>query len=582
MRIRPALGTVLSAAVVLAGVAVPVEARSAPTSHSRAPAESCEELARTTTERMSLKHKIGQLVMSQPTGRGLPDRRVQEQLQEWGFGTWIIQNRGGEAANVARYTNRMQTWAARSGAGVPLFIGADMENGVEQQVPDATGLPYPMGLGATRRVEDSALAGRITGAEAAAVGLNWNFSPVVDVNTNPANPVIGVRSFGEEPGLVAEHGAAYTVAMQQQGVLASAKHFPGHGDTSTDSHLGLPSVTYDRQTLEDVHLRPFQEAVDAGVDSLMTAHVVVEAVDPELPATLSPKVLTGLLRGQMGFQGLIITDGMGMRAIADNWGTGEAGVMAIQAGADVILAGGTAELTAEALHQAVLSGELGEDRIDESVRRILTVKCDYGLFERPYASAAEADRVVGNPAHLQAATGIGHRSITQVHDDGVLPLPADQTVAVVGPERADEVAALLVERGTDASAHETSRRPDSAAVTAAVAATADADVVVATTFTFSTMPAQQRALLDALLATGKPVVVVSLGIPYDLAGAAEADAALATYALNVNAVSSEPVLEALADVLVGDAEPGGRLPVTVGELYPYGTGAGQPAPGATG
>src|SRR5699024_6650381 len=150
--------------------------------------------------------------------------------------------------------------------------------------------------------------------------------------------------------------------QQDQGVLTSAKHFPGHGDTQTDSHLGLPAVTFDRETLDE-HLLPFQAAIDAGADSLMTAHIVVEAIDDELPATLSPAVLTGLLRQEMGFEGLIITDGMGMRAISNNWGTGEAVVMAVQAGADVLLSGNTAEEAAQALHEAVVSGELAEERI---------------------------------------------------------------------------------------------------------------------------------------------------------------------------------------------------------------------------
>ncbi|WP_052436885.1 glycoside hydrolase family 3 N-terminal domain-containing protein [Georgenia sp. SUBG003] len=525
---------------------------------------------------MSLKHKIGQLVMSQP-GRSqgedpMPGEEVRRQLEEWGFGTWIIQNRGGEAANVARYTNQMQEWAAEYG-GVPLLIGADMENGAEQQVPDATGLPYPMGLGATRDVDNSAVAGAITGAEAAAMGINWNFMPVADVNTNPANPVIGVRSFGENADLVADHVAAYVGAQQSEGVLTSAKHFPGHGDTETDSHLGLPSVGFDRETLEEVHLKPFQAAIDAGADSIMTAHIVVEVIDDELPATLSPAVLTGLLREDMGFDGLVITDGMGMRAISDRWGTGEAGVMAVQAGADVLLSGNTAEVAAQALYDAVVAGELSEARIDESVSRILETKCDYGLFDDAAVTPETADAITGNDDFVSQATRIAEQSITLLKNDGdVLPVRRGSTVHVAGPERADVLAADLAERGLDATATQTPRRPSAEQITAAVEAAAGADVIIATTYTFSTMPAQQQELVDRLVATGKPVVVVSLGIPYDLAGAEDADAAVATYALNVNAVSSTPVLEGLANVLVGKAEPGGRLPVSVGDLYAYGAG----------
>ncbi|MEE6274505.1 glycoside hydrolase family 3 N-terminal domain-containing protein [Georgenia sp. MJ206] len=581
MRTRSVLTTTaLTALVAGAGVAGPAQALPQSAAPLAAPAPACEATAASTLEGMSLKHKIGQLVMSQP-GRSegeapMPGEEVRAQLEEWGFGTWIIQNRGGAAANVARYTNQMQAWADEYG-GVPLLIGADMENGVEQQVPDATGLAYPMGLGATREVEDSALAGAITGAEAAAIGINWNFMAVADVNTNPANPVIGVRSFGEDADLVAEHVAAYTAAQQAQDVLTSAKHFPGHGDTESDSHLGLPSVGFDRETLETVHLKPFQAAIDAGADSIMTAHIVVEAIDDELPATLSPAVLTGLLREEMGFDGLVITDGMGMQAISDRWGTGEAGVMAVQAGADVLLSGNTAEEAAQALHDAVLAGDVTEERIDESVLRILETKCDYGLFDDATVDPVAADEIVGSDDFVAEATRIGEDSITLLKNDGdVLPLDAGTNVHVAGPERADVLATDLAERGVDATSTQTPRRPEATEIAAAVEAAADADVVIATTYTFSTMPTEQQALVDGLLATGKPVVVVSLGIPYDLAGAAGADAAVATYALNVNAVSSTPVLEGLANVLVGDAAPGGRLPVTVGDVYAYGAGLSYP------
>ncbi len=565
------MNVVCRLSIATAGVLFTTAATAAPSSPTaQVPAQACEGVVRSTLAHMGLKHKVGQLVMSQPGPGSMPGEEVQRQIEEWGFGSWIIQNRGGEAANVARYTNRMQSWAA-AGEGVPLLIGADMENGAEQQVPDATPVAYPMGLGATRSVQVSSSAGRITGAEAAAMGLNWNFMPVADVNTNPANPVIGVRSFGEDPDLVADHATAYALAQQQQDVLASAKHFPGHGDTATDSHLGLPTVTFDRQTLEQVHLRPFQRAIEAGLDSIMTAHVVVEAIDPSRPATLSRDVLSGLLREDMGFSGLIITDGMGMRAISDRWGTGEAAVLAIKAGADVILAGNTAEVTAQAIHDAVIDGALDVARVNQSVLRVLRTKCEYGLFTDPWADPATADAVAGNASHMTEATRIAQNSITLLKNEAMLPLQSD-SVAVVGPEQADELAAALNERGLEAHGVETPRRPDEPTIVNAVQAADSADAIVAVTYTFSTMPAQQRALLDALLDTEKPVAMVSLGIPYDLAASSAADAAVATYALNVNAVLPETVLSGLADVLVGDAAPGGRLPVTVGDLYPYGAG----------
>src|SRR5699024_7798703 len=230
-----------------------------------------------------------------------------------------------------------------------------------------------------------------------ATGFNWNYSPLADVNTNPNNPVIGVRSFGENTELVSDMTVAQVEGYQENGVLSTPKHFPGHGDTSEDSHHGLPAVTYDRETLEEVHLPPFQAAIDAGADSIMTSHVIIEAIDPELPATLSEDVLTGLLREEMGFDGLIVTDAMSMQAFKDNWGVGEAAVMTIQAGADFVMATGTLneqKETFEALLSAYESGELSQERVDASVERILAKKVMYGLFDNRYVDPDEATDVV--------------------------------------------------------------------------------------------------------------------------------------------------------------------------------------------
>ena len=240
-------------------------------------------------------------------------------------------------------------------------------------VTDGTAFPRQMGIGATRDLEAAEEVAKITAIESLATGFNWNYSPLADVNTNPANPVIGVRSYGEQTDLVSQMTVAQIKGYQKNGMLATAKHFPGHGDTSVDSHLGLAAVTYDRQTLDEVHLPPFKAAIDAGVDSIMTAHVIIDAIDPELPATLSKKVLTGLLREEMGYKGLIVTDAMSMHAIELNWGSGAAGVMAINAGADIVMATGTYEQqleTYDALFQALQSGELSEKRVDESLKRM--------------------------------------------------------------------------------------------------------------------------------------------------------------------------------------------------------------------
>ncbi|WP_418606347.1 glycoside hydrolase family 3 protein [Georgenia sp. SUBG003] len=220
--------------------------------------------------------------------------------------------------------------------------------------------------------------GQILGEEMRAMGVNVDFAPVLDLNSNPDNPVIGIRSMGEDPDTVSRLGVAQIQGMQEH-VAATAKHFPGHGDTNVDSHYGLPVVTYDRATLDE-HLQPFQAAIDAG-DMVMTAHIIVEAIDPELPGTLSHDVLTGLLREDMGFDGLVTTDALDMAAMAANWSQEEIAVMTIQAGSDILLNSPDVDASFAGVRQAVADGVLTEERLEESVRRILTWKAERGILE---------------------------------------------------------------------------------------------------------------------------------------------------------------------------------------------------------
>src|SRR5699024_1692845 len=241
--------------------------------------------------------------------QNMPNEDTKELIQEYKAGSVIIYGNR-DASTTAEYNNQLQEWAAETPMSIPLFSTADREYGINQHVTDATAIPRQMGIAATRDLEAAEEMAGVTAEEMKATGFNWNYSPLADVNTNPNNPVIGVRSFGENTELVSDMTVAQVRGYQENGVRSTPKHFPGRGDTSEDSHLDLPSVTYDRETLEEVHLPPFQAAIDAGADSIMTSHVIIEAIDPELPATLSEDVLTGLLREEMGFDGLIVTDAM--------------------------------------------------------------------------------------------------------------------------------------------------------------------------------------------------------------------------------------------------------------------------------
>ncbi|WP_162605919.1 glycoside hydrolase family 3 protein [Jiangella aurantiaca] len=566
------MAAALTCGLALAAPSMPAQAEPDPT---LVPPNACRGVAASLVARMTPRERIGQLLMGQPARSGaLPDEAARAQIQDYGIGSFITQNSVPRTPDgAAVFHNRMQAWAQESRSGVPLFIGMDLENGTVQQIPVAAGHPFPMGLGATRDPAATSAAARVAGTEAEAIGINWSFGPVADLNTNPENPVIGVRSFGADDTAVAPHTAAYAVALQEAGVLSAAKHFPGHGDTSVDSHTGLPTVEYEGATL-DRHLTPFRSAFDAGSKGAMTAHVVVEAVDPDLPATLSPKVLTGLLRGELGFDGVVVTDSMAMDAIRDTWGLHEAAAMAIEAGADIVMVQGDARPVSDFLVEALDSRQLSAARVRESATRVVRTKCEMGLWGNRYADPQHALTVVGTPEAHQQGLDQAVDSMTLLDDDGVaLPVERDARILVAGRD-ANRVAGELTALGATAVTPLTTPQSPSAAVRAqAVALAADHDVAVVTTFTSGAPNAAQAQLLNDVAATGTPTVAVSLGLPYDLAGLDTANARLATYAQNVNRVGSPEVYTGIATVLLGDRPATGRLPVPVGG-FPIGHGSG--------
>jgi beta-N-acetylhexosaminidase len=437
-------------------------------------------------------------------------------------------------AQIRELSISLQDVAGEQRWGVPLHLAIDQETGiVARMLEPAAVFPGAMALGAAR---DEALAAEVfdvTARELDAVGVNMNFAPVLDVNTNPQNPVIGVRSFGERPDLVGGLGTAAVGAMQDAGVSATIKHFPGHGDTDVDSHFGLPWVTYDREELMDVHVAPFAEAVDAGADAVMTAHMVVEAIDPEMPATLSDKVLTGLLREDLGFDGLIVTDALEMAALAEFWDSDEIAVMALQAGADVLLMPDDMDLAYEGVLEAVRSGEISRRRIDESVLRILQTKHDRGLFDDPYPGH-DLD-LVGSEPHQAAAEAAGERATTLVANDaGLLPLDAaalDSALVTgwgVGTTRT--LADLVAAKGLEVEVMETGANPGDEEVSEVAEAAEEHDLVIVSTMSAAFAPAAgQQNLVDAVHDSGTPTVVLAVRNPYDIANLPQVETYLATY-----------------------------------------------------
>jgi beta-N-acetylhexosaminidase len=529
-----------------------------------------------TLEGMTLEDKVGQLFMVYVHGEAAdtdhPDA-VASNLERLGAengAAFVASYKPGgiiyfDWANFSStdgLTDPEQIAALSSGlqdaAEVPLLIATDQEYGTVVRIGEpATQFPGSMSLGATRDAEAARRAAEIAGAELRAMGLNQNFAPDADVNVDPANPVIGVRSFGSDPALVAELVAAQVDGYHDGGVAVSAKHFPGHGDTGTDSHVGLPVITHTAEEWERIDAPPFIAAIEAGADLIMSAHLQFPALDDSLtPATLSAPILTGLLRDKLGFEGVIVTDSLEMQGVRTEYGDDRVPVMALQAGADMLLMPPDFPLAYDAVLTAVSTGELTEERIDESVMRLLLLKYRLGLASE---SRAESDgpETVGADEHRQVAADIADRSITLLANDGTLPLAAGSVLVTGwGENTTARLTAALNTEGLQAEALVTGDEPDADQIKAAVAAAAGRDLVVVSTYNVKAGGAQAN-LVAELRKSGVPVVTAAVGTPYDAAHLGAVNASLATYSY------TETSLASLAKVVTGAVDPTGTLPVDV-------------------
>ncbi|MCP2257984.1 beta-N-acetylhexosaminidase (EC:3.2.1.52) [Streptoalloteichus tenebrarius] len=584
------------AAVTLAGsLALPSDAD--PSSRAAAGAHGASAWANATLRRMSLEEKVGQLFVTYAYGSGADSRHPKNQ-EEFGVDTPAEVVRryhlGGviyfswtesfvDPKQVAGLSNGLQRAALTSGAGVPLLVSTDQEHGVVTRFgAPATQFPGSMALGASRSVDDARGAARIAGAELRAVGINQNYAPVADVNTNPANPVIGVRSFSSDPGLAAEMVAAQVRGYEgegspRRGVSATIKHFPGHGDTNVDSHSGLPVIHHDREQWRRLDAPPFRAAIAQGVDMIMSGHLVVPGLDDsQEPATVSPKVLTGILREELGFRGVVITDSLQMDAVRARYPDAELAVRALLAGADQLLMPQNLRAAYDGVLAAVRSGRLSERRIDDSVRRVLTVKFNRGIPHQPFVDETAVDRVVGTREHLAAAQEITDRTLTALrNDDGLLPLrtkPGRVLVTGWGESATKVLTERISARGVATTRKTTGPKPSPTAIGDAVAAARDHDLTVVLTHQ-AWDDSQQQDLVRELAHSGKPVITVAVRDPYDAAYVDQARTWLVTYSYG------SPAMESLAKVLFGESSPRGKLPVTVPEpgrpdtpRFPFGHG----------
>ncbi|EGE44415.1 glycoside hydrolase family 3 protein [Streptomyces sp. SID4928] len=590
-----------TAAAATGALAVPSAASAHPTNASS------DRRLRRIIAGMSLEEKVGQLFVMRVYGHSAtdPDQAdIDANLKEIGvrtaaelismyhvggiiYFTWAHNTR--DPHQIADLSNGLQRAALAGRSRLPLLVSTDQEHGIVCRVGEpATLLPGAMALGAGGSRSDTRRAARIAGAELAALGINQNYAPDADVNVNPANPVIGVRSFGSDPAAVAALVAEQVKGYQGAGVASTAKHFPGHGDTSTDSHTGLPVINHTRAQWEELDAPPFRAAVRARIDSIMTAHIVVPALDPsEDPATLSRPILTGILREELGYDGVVVTDSLGMEGVRTKYGDDRVPVLALLAGVDQLLNPPNLSVAWNAVLAAVRGGEISEARVDESILRILRLKDRLGLFRDPFVSRRDVGRTVGSRAHRAAADRIAERTTTLLADPGaLLPLSrrSHRDLLVVGADPASPSGTTgpptstlrdaFGELGFTATALSTGTAPNQAKIAEAVAAARGRDVVVVATYNVTATSAQ-RTLVTALVATGVPVVAVAVRNPYDIAhltGTGVA-ASLAAYSW------TDVELRAAARVIAGHADPRGTLPVPVQRaddptqvLYPVGHG----------
>ena len=545
---------------------------------------------------MTLHDEVAQLVFiafhgESPNTRSREYRKFVRLIQETKVGGLVLNNvsngrviQKAEPYAVAAFVNRLQRMTV-----VPLMVGGDFERGASMRVDGTTVFPHAMAFGATGDPAFSRYEGEITAREARALGVQWVYYPVADVNNNPDNPIINIRSFGENPQDVAAHVKAFIEGAHSDKrnlVLTTAKHFPGHGDTAVDTHVNLATIPADRERLERLELVPFKAGIEAGVDSIMTAHIAVPALaPPDLPATLSPAILTDLLRKQLGFTGLVVTDALEMGGIAKGYSSGEASVRALEAGADTLLMPADPDQAINAVMAAIASGRLTRQRIEASVLKILAAKEKVGLDRKRFVDVEAIGDVIDSPEAVEKAQEIADRAVTLVRNgSSLIPLAApEKTCYLVLPETrystegqvftqevrkrvdvgsgrsAARAAVLTLDPSMPRDQVEESLKRFSGCDNYTVAAFAS----VAASSTSVGLSGELPHALELIAATGKPVVLAALGNPYLLRNFPNVTAYLATF-------STVPPSEiAAVRALFGEINIRGHLPVSIPGLANY-------------
>jgi beta-N-acetylhexosaminidase len=533
---------------------------------------------------LSLREKIAQMIVSHSKGYSLDKsseeyKRIQNLVQNEKVGGLIFF--AGNSYQEAELINDFQSQST-----IPLLISADFERGTRMRLDDGSLFPSNMGLGATRNPNLAYSMGRIIAMECRALGVHQNYAPVVDVNNNANNPIINVRSFGEDPKLISEISNAMITGLQDGGVIATAKHFPGHGDTDIDSHSDLPVLNFGMDRLDSVELIPYYEAIEKGVMSVMIAHLAFPAVEnePFVPASLSNKLVNDLLIDKMNYKGLIVTDALNMEGIKKHFSTEQVALMSVNAGIDLILMPQGEKITIDAIEKAVNEGAISEERINQSVRKILRAKMWLGLFEMNQVDLSKVNGIINSPEARELSRIIAEESITLVKDEkNSLPLidASGKSCMVVSLNNGLETAnTKFFESELEKTARNkfkgyyyTDINGDVTNQAEIIKESDNADVIIIPIYAKVKimtgtvgLPQSQLDLINSLIATGKEVIVVSLGNPYLIQGFPDVPAYICAYG------DAESSISATIKAIFGEIKFHGKLPVSISNEYKFGTG----------
>lgn len=536
-----------------------------------------------TLKSMSLREKVAQMIISHSLGFNLDNNpeefnRLKKLIEEDKIGGIIFFQ--GSTTQQAELINKLQSLSK-----LPLLISADYERGTSMRLEEGSQFPNNMGVGATGDTNLAYEMGYVIGLECRALGVHQNYAPVMDVNNNPDNPIINVRSFGQDPKLVSDMGTAMIRGLQDARTIATAKHFPGHGDTDIDSHSDLPVIEFGRDRLDTVELVPFISAINSGVKSIMTAHLSFPEVEntPNIPSSLSDKIINDILIDELGFTGLIVTDALNMHGITKYFTTEEVALMTVKAGNDLILMPDDERLTIETIVSAVNNGEISEERIDRSVRKILNAKKWLGIVEERFINVDAVQQTVNSPMVQQTAQKIADASITLVKNENKI-LPFDsrwegKSCMMISLENGDAelnapvMASAFLQQSPFAILDTLTLEGDIDNLNSIVSNAKNYDVILIPVFArvriFTGtvgLPQEQQELINNLIKAGKDVVVVSMGNPYILQGFLDVGAYVCSYG------ESQPTINATISALKGNIDFNGKLPIEINEEFNIGTG----------